>query len=78
MTDRPLPRERLPEGLEARAAGPILQAMGAVASARAAWGMAHGLVMLELNDRFPPDADLDAAWEAGVAALESAKTAERA
>jgi AcrR family transcriptional regulator len=71
MTDRPLPRARLPEGLEARAAGPLLQAMGSVANARAAWGMAHGLVMLELNGRFPPDADLDAAWEAGVAALKS-------
>jgi hypothetical protein len=45
--------------------------MGSVANARAAWGMAHGLVMLELNGRFPPDADVDAAWKAGIEALRS-------
>ncbi len=70
MTDRPLPRERLPEGLEDRAAAPLVGAMGSVAAARAAWGMAHGLVLLELNGRFPADADLDAAWAAGTAAME--------
>ena len=31
MTDRPLPRERLPVGLEYRAAAPLTQAMGSVA-----------------------------------------------
>jgi AcrR family transcriptional regulator len=70
MTDRPLPRERLPEGVEARAGAPLLQVMGSPAAARAAWGMAHGLVMLEINDRFPADADVDAAWAAGIAAME--------
>lgn len=30
--------------------------------ARAAWAWAHGLVILEIAQRFPPDADLDAAW----------------
>jgi AcrR family transcriptional regulator len=72
MNDRPLQRERLPEGLEARAAAPLLHATGSRELARAAWGMAHGLVMLELNGRFPPDADVDAAWAAGVAAIERA------
>jgi AcrR family transcriptional regulator len=70
MTDRPLPRERLPVGLEYRSAAPLAQAMGSVAGARAAWALAHGLVMLEINGRFPADADIDAAWEAGVTALE--------
>jgi AcrR family transcriptional regulator len=70
MTDRPLPRERLPVGLEYRAAAPLAQAMGSVAGARAAWGLAHGLAMLEINGRFPADADIDAAWEAGVTAME--------
>jgi AcrR family transcriptional regulator len=70
MTDRPLPRERLPEGVEARAGTLLIEAMGSIAAARAAWGMAHGLVMLEINGRFPPDADVDAAWAAGVAAME--------
>jgi AcrR family transcriptional regulator len=72
MNGRPLQRERLPEGLEARAAAPLLHATGSRELARAAWGMAHGLVMLELNGRFPPDADVDAAWAAGVAAMERA------
>ena len=70
MTDRPLPRERLPVGLEFRAAAPLAQAMGSVAGARAAWSLAHGLVMLEINGRFPPDADIDAALQAGMTAME--------
>jgi AcrR family transcriptional regulator len=70
MTDRPLPRERLPVGLEYRASAPLAQAMGSLAGARAAWGLAHGLVMLEINGRFPADADIDAAWEAGMTAME--------
>jgi AcrR family transcriptional regulator len=70
MTDRPLPRERLPAGLEYRAAAPLAQAMGSIAGARAAWALAHGLVMLEINGRFPADADVDAAWEAGMTAME--------
>jgi AcrR family transcriptional regulator len=72
MNERPLQRERLPEGLEARAAAPLLEATGSRALARAAWAMAHGLVMLELNGRFPPDADVDAAWAVGVTAIERA------
>lgn len=70
MTDRPLPRERLPVGLEYRAAAPLAQAMGSVAGARAAWALAHGLAMLEINGRFPADADIDAAWEVGMTAME--------
>ena len=70
MTDRPIPRDRLPDGLELRAAAPLVQAMGSQAGARAAWAMAHGLVMLELNGRLPADADLDAVWAAGSDAME--------
>jgi hypothetical protein len=40
--------------------------------ARAAWAFAHGTTLLELNRRFPPDADLDAAWHRGLGALASA------
>lgn len=70
MTERPLPRADLPEGLEARAAAPVVMACGGDPDrARAAWAFAHGMVMLELADRFPPDADLAAAWAAGVDAL---------
>jgi AcrR family transcriptional regulator len=69
-TERPLPRELLPEGLEARAAGPVIGAAGGDRDrARAIWAFAHGMVGLELAGRFPPDADLDAAWRAGLRAF---------
>ena len=69
MTERPLPRDLLPAGLEARAAAPLVAAAGDPETARAAWAFAHGMVVLELAGRFPPDADLDAAWDRGVAAF---------
>jgi AcrR family transcriptional regulator len=72
MTEQPLPRDELPEGLEARAAAPLIEALGDRDLARAAWGLAHGLVQLELAGRFPADADVDAAWAAGVASLKAA------
>jgi AcrR family transcriptional regulator len=68
-TEGPLPREQLPEGLEAWAAEPVVRAAGSESRARATWAFAHGMTILELDERFPPQADLDAAWEAGVAAL---------
>jgi hypothetical protein len=37
--------------------------------ARAVWAFAHGMTILELNGRFPPDADLDAAWRRGLDAF---------
>lgn len=66
-TEQPLPRDRLPEGLERRAAAPVLAATGDPDQARALWAFAHGMVQLELAGRFPPNADLDAAWRAGLA-----------
>ena len=36
---------------------------------RAAWSLAHGLTILELDGRFPPGADVDAAWVAGLGAI---------
>jgi AcrR family transcriptional regulator len=78
VNDRPLPRERLPAGLEARAAKPLLVAVGGDQSlARAVWALAHGLVSLELAGRFPPGADVDSAWEAGIAALAPTAGRER-
>jgi AcrR family transcriptional regulator len=70
MNNGPLPRERLPAGLEERTAAPLLRAAGSRARARAVWAFAHGMVMLELDQRFPRDADLDAAWRAGIAAFQ--------
>jgi|SRR5829696_4349564 len=71
MTNRPLPRERLPAGVEDRAAAPVLRAVGSPARARAFWAFAHGMVVLELAGRFPPDADVDTAWRAGIDAFRS-------
>lgn len=72
MTERPLARENLRSGVEARAALPLFEAVGEDTDlARAAWAFAHGMTNLELNNRFPPDADLDAAWERGLAAFRS-------
>ena len=69
-TDRPLRRDRLPEGLEDEVAGVLRAAVGGDADlARAAWAWAHGMVTLELAGRFPAGADLDAAWAAGVRAF---------
>jgi AcrR family transcriptional regulator len=69
MTDGPLPREQLPAGVEERAAAPVLRAVWDPDRARAVWAFAHGMVALELAERFPPGADLDAAWRAGITAL---------
>jgi AcrR family transcriptional regulator len=70
VTGGPLPRERLPEGLEAWTAEPVVVAVGGDPDrARAAWAFAHGMTILELDGRFPPGADLDAAWAAGIGAL---------
>jgi hypothetical protein len=71
LTARPLPRDRLPPGLEARSAQPLVDALGGDEHrARAAWAFAHGMVDLELAGRFPPGADLDAAWAIGLRAFE--------
>jgi AcrR family transcriptional regulator len=71
MHNGPLPRQHLPAGVEDRAAAPVLRVAASRARARAFWAFAHGMVMLELDQRFPPDADLDAAWEAGVTAFQT-------
>lgn len=68
-TQGPLPRERLPAGMEAWAAEPVVRVAGSEAKARATWAFAHGMTILELDARFPQSADLDAAWKAGIAAL---------
>ena len=75
MTERPLDREALTPGVEDRAALPVYLAVGEdPALARAAWAFAHGMTNLELNERFPPDADLDAAWRCGLAAFRAARS----
>jgi AcrR family transcriptional regulator len=73
-TEGPLPRARLRPGVEARAGAPLGLVTGSEHLARAAWAFAHGMTILELDGRFPPGADLDAAWEAGLAAFTVARS----
>ena len=70
MNDQPLPRDELPAGVEDRSITPVLEAFaGDREQARAAWAFAHGMVMLELADRFPPDADIERTWRIGIASI---------
>lgn len=73
MTARPLDRDRLTPGAELQGMAPLLDLFGETPGshdhARAAWAWAHGLVSLEIADRFPPDADVEAAWGVLVASL---------
>jgi AcrR family transcriptional regulator len=65
-----LPRERLTPGAEARAAAPVIAAAGHDPDrARALFAFAHGMVILELEDRFGPGADVDAAWAQGLSSF---------
>ncbi|MGI9611518.1 MAG: TetR/AcrR family transcriptional regulator [Acidimicrobiales bacterium] len=67
MNGKPLPRNDLPDGVEDAAAYPVLDAVdGDLDQARTLWAFAHGMVTLELADRFPPDADLETAWITGL------------
>jgi AcrR family transcriptional regulator len=72
-TRRPLARERIAPGVEDAAAAPLVSAVGGDEHlARALWALAHGLVDLELADRFPPGADLDATWRTALSGFERA------
>jgi AcrR family transcriptional regulator len=69
MTEGPLPREQLPPEVEDRAAAALVRAAGSPDRARAAFAFIHGMVILELNGRFPDDDGLEPAWQAGLAAF---------
>jgi AcrR family transcriptional regulator len=62
----------LPAVAEAEvAAGNPIRALtrGDTAAARVIWAFAHGMTMLELNQRFPPGHELDDVWRRGIDAL---------
>lgn len=70
MTERRLDRDRLEPGVEDSARLPALRVVGGDPdAARALWAFAHGMTILELNERFPASADLDAAWRRGLDAF---------
>lgn len=68
-TTGPLPHEDLPPGLEAWAGEPFLLATGDPWRAQALFSFAHGMVVLELDDRFPPGSNLRRTWRAGAEAF---------
>ncbi|MDA8269598.1 MAG: TetR-like C-terminal domain-containing protein [Actinomycetota bacterium] len=70
-TSGPFPRAELPPGLEDWAGEPFLLATGDPCRAQALFSLAHGLVVLEIDDRFPPGSDLRRTWDAGAAAFAS-------
>ena len=71
MTDQELRRDLLVPGVEERAGLSVYRAAGEDADrARAAWAFAHGMALLEIANRFPPGADIDAAWREGIRAFQ--------
>ena len=68
-TAGPLPRDDLAPGLEDWAGQPFFLATGDPWRAQALFAFAHGMVALELDDRFLPGSDLRPTWEAGALAF---------
>jgi AcrR family transcriptional regulator len=73
MTSAPLPRDKLPEGLEARILMPLHKVISDPHLARAAFAFAHGMVALEIAQRFPPWSKLEKSWARALNAFASAK-----
>jgi AcrR family transcriptional regulator len=68
-TAGPLPRDLLPAGLEEWAGRPFLLATGDPSRAQALFSFAHGMVVLEFDDRFPEGSELERTWRAGAVAF---------
>lgn len=71
-TGGPLARERLSPGLEEWAGNPWFVVTSDSSLAQALWSFAHGMVILELDGRYPPQSDLDSTWRAGTEAFRMA------
>jgi AcrR family transcriptional regulator len=69
-TSGTLDRHWLTPGLEEWAGNPWFVVTAQAELAQALWSFAHGMVILELDDRYPPQSDLDGAWRAGASAFE--------
>src|ERR1700728_546251 len=74
-TGGPGERADLLAALEEWAGNPWYVVTGDEHLAQALWSFAHGMVILELDDRYPPGSDLDRTWRAGAAASASAPRA---
>ena len=64
-----LPRGELTPGLEEWAGEPWWLATGEPHLAQALWSYAHGMVILELDRRYPAGSGLDQTWRAGAQAF---------
>ena len=74
-TSGQLPRGELTPGLEDWAGQPWLLTAGDPFLAQAMWSFAHGMVILELDRRYPDGSDLDRTWRAGADAFTLAASA---
>lgn len=70
-TSGPLPRNLLIPGLEDWAGEPLFLVTGDPFRAQALRSFAHGMVILEIDGRYPEGSDLDRTWAAGAAAFQS-------
>lgn len=64
-----LRRDLLPECLEEWAGQPFFLAAGDQYRSQALWSFAHGMVILEVDGRYPDGSDLDRTWQAGASAF---------
>jgi len=64
-----LRRDLLPECLEEWAGQPFFFAAGDPYRSQALWSFAHGMVILEIDCRYPDGSDLDRTWSAGATAF---------
>ncbi len=64
-----LPRRELPPGLEGWAGAPFRLATGDPYRGQALWAFAHGMVVLEIDQRFADATQLDTTWAEGAAAF---------
>lgn len=67
-----LRRDELTPGLENWSGEPFLLVFGEPYLAQAAWSAAHGIVVLELDGRYPPETDTDRTWAAATEAFRAA------
>lgn len=68
-TAGPLRRDAMTPELEEWAGEPFFLVTTDEDTAQALWAFAHGMVILEIDDRFPPDSKLDRTWKAGAEAF---------
>lgn len=73
MTQGALDRARITPGLEEWSGAPFGEFFADAETARAFWAFLHGMVILEIDHRFPPDANLDLAWERGIGIFRNAR-----